>query len=157
MNRVVKVCGAFFVGSVITAVVASVAIDRAREGFQKTELGLSKVGYIKQVIDDEKLAIKIQGKSQNLQLCGITAKPGAKKVLESLVSQNDLVYVVPLESNLAEVFVPTGNGKEEIELASELLLRKKATIDKEEVDVCPNAAVLKFAEQLDEEDLEEFR
>ena len=132
----------------VLSVAAAVAVFRPQPN-----IPLSESWTVEEVIDGTTLNATQDGKTRQLQLCGIEIAPGKEQqsvtYLQQLIQEsNNRVAVTTIKQNknkwLSEVFVSLGEGEE---LASGLLVMKGLAIVSQPSD-CPNGDTLRVAEEL---------
>ena len=131
-------------GVAITVLGVAAAAVIFRPQSQTVNVPLSETWKVKEVINGTTLNATQNGKTRQLQLCGIAIAPGAEQqavtYLQQLVQEsNNRVVVTPIKQNqegwLSEVFVNPGKDNEE--LASALLIMKGLAVVSQAAD-CPN-------------------
>jgi endonuclease YncB( thermonuclease family) len=132
----------------VLGVAAAAAVYRPQPN-----IPLSETWTVTEVIDGTTLNATQDGKTQQLQLCGIETAPGKEQkavtYLQQLMDEsNNQVAAVVVNRNqdkwLSEVFVSLG---EDEELASGLLIMKGLAFVSQATD-CPNGDALRVAEEL---------
>jgi micrococcal nuclease len=114
------------------------------------------------VHDGDTLRVTLNGKELKIRLCGIDAPESSQPLgeqsrdyLESLLVSGQVI-VVPVEKDrygrtVAELFLPSQQGGEEMHINSEMLMAGMAYVYPQYVDGCPNGDVLKRAEAVGQE------
>ena len=112
------------------------------------------------IYDGDTFRVSNGSEELKIRLCGVDSPEKdqalgieARDHLRSLISAGDgRVILVKTDTDqygrtIAEAFIPTGNGDEEIHLNSQMVVDGMAYVYPQYVDTCPDAAPMKIAER----------